>query len=638
MFDFDISFYIRVVRKWLWLVILTGAVVGAAAYFVLNLRSDEYRASTLIAVGTVLGNPDPGLEDVRLVQELTPTYARIVETRRVLEPVIEALELDVGVFALVRAIDTEAIPNTSLFVLNVTWSDPETAAAIANEVANQLIISNPSNLSPELQNQVELSQTQIELLSTQIVELREQLLTLDDRIERAETEVEETSADLEAAEEELAAAEAAAAEAEAAEQEAAEAAEDDGDAADAEQDATAEDAADAEQDATAEDDAAAEDEDTTTAASDDDAAAADDQDAAAADDQAVVEEPDEVALAEAAVAEAETAQTQAQQNLDALLAQRSDVIGQINQATATIAQLSSTITQIQQRTNALVIQQEATPPVSPVGGNTLLFTLAAAVGSAGLVGVAVLALEAMDTRIRSERRIEHLLELPVRGTVELGSRRQLAKTRLDSRLQEPYQMLRTNLVYSDSRTDTPIYIFSSPTNTERRALVLGNLALAAADSGSRVLLLDADLRRPDLTKTLQLSNEHGLVDFLTAAPETLPDSAAVGQAMEAITQREISERLDVIPSGSSTENPIRLLESPAMQRLVDWLRHGDYDFVIVNTPPIVLFPDASTLASLSGIEVLLILEHARSRSEHAVAALDQVQQIGGRLNGVIFVR
>lgn len=626
MFDFDISFYIRVVRKWLWLVILTGAVVGAAAYFVLNLRSDEYRASTLIAVGTVLGNPDPGLEDVRLVQELTPTYARIVETRRVLEPVIEALELDVGVFALVRAIDTEAIPNTSLFVLNVTWSDPETAAAIANEVANQLIISNPSNLSPELQNQVELSQTQIELLSTQIVELREQLLTLDDRIERAETEVEETSADLEAAEEELAAAEAAAAEAEAAEQEAAEAAEDDGD------------AADAEQDATAEDDAAAEDEDTTTAASDDDAAAADDQDAAAADDQAVVEEPDEVALAEAAVAEAETAQTQAQQNLDALLAQRSDVIGQINQATATIAQLSSTITQIQQRTNALVIQQEATPPVSPVGGNTLLFTLAAAVGSAGLVGVAVLALEAMDTRIRSERRIEHLLELPVRGTVELGSRRQLAKTRLDSRLQEPYQMLRTNLVYSDSRTDTPIYIFSSPTNTERRALVLGNLALAAADSGSRVLLLDADLRRPDLTKTLQLSNEHGLVDFLTAAPETLPDSAAVGQAMEAITQREISERLDVIPSGSSTENPIRLLESPAMQRLVDWLRHGDYDFVIVNTPPIVLFPDASTLASLSGIEVLLILEHARSRSEHAVAALDQVQQIGGRLNGVIFVR
>jgi capsular exopolysaccharide synthesis family protein len=247
-------------------------------------------------------------------------------------------------------------------------------------------------------------------------------------------------------------------------------------------------------------------------------------------------------------------------------------------------------------------------------------------------------LESLDTSFRSERRIEHTLELPVRGTVELGSRRQLAKTNLDARLQEPYQMLRTNLVYSDSRTDTPIYIFSSPTKTERRARVLGNLALAAADSGQRVLLLDADLRNTDLTDILQLSNEHGLTDYLMASPDSLEDPQRYSELRQQITLREVSEHLDVIPSGTTTENPIRLLESKLMKDLLERLRHDDYDFIIVNTPPILLFPDASTLASLTEIEVLLILEHARSRSENAVAALDQVQQIGGHLNGVIYVR
>jgi len=734
MLDFDISFYIRVIRKWLWLALLVGAIVGAAAYFVLNSRADEYEARTLVAVGTFLGNPDPGLEDVRLAQELTPTYAQVAETRRVLEPVIETLGLDADVGLLRRAIETESIPDTSLFVLVVTWSDPDTAAAIANEVARQLILSNPSNLSPALQNQVDLSQEQIDLLTTQIAGLREQLLTLDDRIDDAELDVTEAQDELAIAEANLEAAEIAVEEAAAsapptddteateeaagdADAEATEESEDavtgtdaedeesdvDSDAEDedeeaqddADAEATEADAdteadtevtgdtvvvgaeateeavlADAEATEEVEDDEpevdAAEDEEAigdtdaetaeeeiladAEAAEEDDAADAEAAeeaifaDADAAEEEPILDEPlvdplqVELEAAELALVDAETNLNTAQARLDGLLTQRSNVIGQINQATATIAQLSATITQIQQRTNALVLQQEAAPPTSPVGRSTLLLTLVAAVGATGLVGVAMLLLESTDTSFRSERRIEHMLELPIRGTVELGSRRQLAQAKLESRLQEPYQMLRANLVFSDSSTDTPIYIFSSPTNTERRSRVLGNLALAAAESGSHVLVLDADLRQPELSNTLQLSNEHGLAEYLTASPDILDDPKQFSEVREQITQREVSENLDVIPGGTSTQNPIRLLESKMMRELLERLRHDDYDFIIVNTPPILSYPDASTLASLTGIEVMLILEHARSRSENAVAALDQVQQVGGELNGVIYVR
>lgn len=517
MLDFDLSFYIRVLRKWLWLVILVGALVGAAAYFVLNLEEEEYEARTLLAVGTFLLNPDPAREDVIIGQELTPTYLRLAETRRVLEPVIDTLGLEVNVGNLQRSVETAAILDTSLFEIIVTWSDPEMAAAIANEVANQLVISNPSSVSPALQNQIELSQSQIDLLTSQIADLRNQLQNLDGRIVAAEREG-------------------------------------------------------------------------------------------------------------------------TQETMDNLLDQRSDIIGQINQATATIAQLSATITQIEQRSNAIIIQQEATPPNRPVSGNTRLFTAVAALGSAMLVAGAAVLLEAADTSFRSERRIELVMELPVRGTVGVGSRRELARTNLDKKLQEPYQMLRTNLVYSDQSAAVPTYILSSPTNTERRETVLGNLVLAAADSGSRVLLLDADLREPGIADTLKISNERGLVDLLLLPEEDLQDDNAITTLLDEVIQRNVTDRLDVLTSGSTTENPIRLLESVVMKRVIYFFQHSDYDFVVINTPPILLYPDASTLAALSDIEVLLVLENARSRSENALSALDQVQQIGGRINGVIFAR
>ncbi|MCA9911917.1 MAG: hypothetical protein KC496_01145, partial [Anaerolineae bacterium] len=452
-----------------------------------------------------------------IAQELTPTYLRLAETRRVLEPVIDTLGLDISVGTLQRSVETEAILDTSLFEIIVHWSDPDTAAAIANEVANQLVISNPSNLSPALQNQIDLSQSQIDLLTTQIADLRNQLQNVDGRIAEAER---------------------------------------DGN----------------------------------------------------------------------------------QEQLDNLLGQRSDIIGQINQATATIAQLSATITQIEQRSNAIIIQQEATPPSRPISGNTRLFTAVAALGSAMLVGGAAVLLEAADTTFRSERRIELVTELPVRGTVELGSRRQLAHTNLDKKLQEPYQMLRTNLVYSDQSATVPTYIFSSPTNTERRETVLGNLALAAADSGSRVLLLDADMRTPGIADALQLSNERGLVDLLALPDEDMENDDKLTALLEEIIQHNVKDRLDVLTSGTTSENPIRLLESIAMKRVLYLFQHSSYDFIVINTPPILLYPDASTLAALINVEVLLVLENARSRSENALSALDQVQQIGGRINGVVFAR
>jgi len=150
MLDFDLSFYFRVLRKWFWLVILVGGIAGGATYYFINQQPDAFSARTLVAVGTTLANPDPDLADVYLGEELVETYAQLVNIPSTLQPVIESLELDTTLSDLQAHIEAVPIVNTALIEIVVVWDDPETAAAIANGVGEQLLANNPSNVSDEI--------------------------------------------------------------------------------------------------------------------------------------------------------------------------------------------------------------------------------------------------------------------------------------------------------------------------------------------------------------------------------------------------------------------------------------------------------------------------------------------------------
>lgn len=518
MIDFDISFYFRVIRKWLLVVLLVGGLAAGGTFAFLSQQPEEYQASTLLNVGSFLDTSTPDIADLRTALESVQTFVRLAQTATVIQPAIDNLELEnVTVADVRRQVDTALVPNTTLFEIIVTWRDPERAAEIANEVSRQLIAST-DNVTPLLERQIALSETQINLLSEQLDELQSQLDALNARISIAETR-----------------------------------------------------------------------NDTTT--------------------------------------------------VDALSLQRNDLIQQINQTTSNIAQFSDTITQIEQRSNVLTIQEEAEAPSRPVGRNTILFSAVAGLGAASIIAGAFVLLEALDTTFRTERRVEYALQVPVRGTVQPGGSRTLTTPPTNARQLEQYQMLRTTLLYSESNDQQPVYIISSPTNAENKEKIVGNLALSAADSGSRVLLVDADLRQSRLAQLMQLNNQVGLVNFLHLSPAELDDDRQRRQAMQQVIQSTSVPGLDVITPGVVEENPIRLLESSTMLNWLQLLLSTDeYDFILINTPPVLLYPDASALAALTGLEFLLITENARTRSQDGTAAYDQITQVGGKLTGAIFAR
>lgn len=517
MIDFDLNFYFRVIRKWLWLVILVGALAAGAAFAVLSQRQDEYQASTLMNVGSFLDTSTPDIADLRTALESVQTFARLARTTGVIQPAIDDLGLETTVSQVRRSMETALVPNTTLFEITVLWSSPEEAAALANEISNQLIAST-DNVTPLLARQIALSEQQITLQSEQLDELQIQLDALNARISIAETR----------------------------------------------------------------------------------------------DDT---------------------------QTVDSLSVQRNDLIQQINQTTSNIASFSDTITQIEQRSNVLTLQEEAEAPNGPVSQNTLLFSIVAGLGAASIIAGAFVLLEALDTTFRTERRLETVLQIPVRGSVQSGSRRALTTPPTDARMLEQYQMLRTTLLYSDADERQPIYILSSPTDAEAKERIVGNLALSAADSGSRVLLIDADLRQSRLHRLMRLNNQVGLVNFLNLSPEEIDDDIQRNNALQQVIQSTETPGLDVVTTGVVEENPIRLLESPTMLHWLELLLNNrDYDFILLNTPPVLLYPDTSALAALTGLECLLITQNAKTRSQNGVAAYDQITQVGGKVTGAIFAR
>lgn len=174
--------YIRLIQKWLWLILIL-AFVGAGFSFVLNAgRPPVYEASATIAIGRFIESPNPDSAEIRTGIELAQTYAQLIKTFDVLQGTIDALDLDLEADELERLISVRILTGTSLMVARVTYEDPVLAADIANELARQLILESPSNLTPEEETQIAFANTQISDLNEQIRDSRAQLDLLNEQL------------------------------------------------------------------------------------------------------------------------------------------------------------------------------------------------------------------------------------------------------------------------------------------------------------------------------------------------------------------------------------------------------------------------------------------------------------------------
>ena len=190
-------------------------------------------------------------------------------------------------------------------------------------------------------------------------------------------------------------------------------------------------------------------------------------------------------------------------------------------------------------------------------------------------------------------------------------------------LQEAYKTLRTNLLFSLRGDGCKRFCITSSLPGEGKSITILNLAISIAQTGKRVLLIDADLRRPALARLMADNPAPGLSNVLAGQVSTL----------EAIRMHAYTN-LDVLFSGDVPPNPSELLGSENMRNLINEMSNR-YDFILVDTPPINLVSDAGVVTDLLD-GVLILVRQGRARKDAVKRAIANLELIGIKPLGFIF--
>ncbi len=273
-----------------------------------------------------------------------------------------------------------------------------------------------------------------------------------------------------------------------------------------------------------------------------------------------------------------------------------------------------------------------------------------------------LLMEAMDTSVGTIEEVESFLEVPVMGFVphlsheeahelfsgEPGLATSGSKLERQMRLithfsppatiSEAYRSLRTNLLFSQSGEHQAIMV-TSATVKEGKSTIAANLAIVVAQQGARVLLVDADLRKPSLHKAFGLPREPGLVEYLLGQYSWQDVTRRFSDVMlgemgvdEALLTPGL-DQLDMITCGHETANPPDLLSGEAMDRLIEETRQ-EYDLVIFDTPPMLHTTDATVLASK--VDGALLVYHIGAVVRGALKRVKSgIESVNGRVIGLV---
>lgn len=269
----------------------------------------------------------------------------------------------------------------------------------------------------------------------------------------------------------------------------------------------------------------------------------------------------------------------------------------------------------------------ASSPVSP--SVPLNIALGALAGLAVGLGIAVLRFT-LDTRIHSLHDVEQVTDAPLLGGITYDSdaskRPLIVHSDPRSPRAESFRTLRTNLqflsVNDSDQQHAQTYVISSAGASEGKSTTSANLALALAETGSRVLLIDADLRMPAIAKYMGIEGGVGLTDILIGKVEVAD-----------VLQRWGRDELYVLPSGKIPPNPSELLGSRAMDELLE-VASEYFDYVIIDSPPILLVTDAAVVGKRTN-GVLLIAASASTRKQSLSGAVNSLIAAGGKLRGIV---
>jgi capsular exopolysaccharide synthesis family protein len=275
---------------------------------------------------------------------------------------------------------------------------------------------------------------------------------------------------------------------------------------------------------------------------------------------------------------------------------------------------------------------EATPdetPVSPKPVKNIVF--GAAIGLILGIGLALL-FEQFDRRLKRREDLAEATGLPLLASIpkrEAFDRRHLGREPLSQVELEPFRLLRANLRYFRDRQDVRSVLVTSAEPGEGKTLVSLGLALAAVTTGERVLLLEADMRDPSISEILTLPPSVGLSELLSREDGGSLQDAAIKVKAEAVGDWSI----DVVQAGAIPPNPTELVESQKMKDLLAEAE-GAYDFVVIDTPPVLVVSDAMPLISVvSG--VLAVSGLGVSTRNSAADLTEQLEHLNARVLGLV---
>lgn len=283
-----------------------------------------------------------------------------------------------------------------------------------------------------------------------------------------------------------------------------------------------------------------------------------------------------------------------------------------------------------QSTHNVIVVEAAEVPEKPVRPRTFFNTaLAAVVGAMLAVGIAFL-VEYLDDTIKTSEDVSHALGLDTLGIIGRpanGEESLIVATRPLSPAAETFRVLCTNLRSWGVDKSLRTLLVTSPSSAEGKSGVMANLAVVMAQAGLSVVAVDADLRHPRLHQLFDLDLTKGGRGWWG-----LTGALHMGRA-ESWLQSTQMKGLRILPSGRLPPNPVQMVNSERMQKLLDELAQRA-NVVLIDSPAVLPAADATVLAqAVDG--VLLVLGAGKTRREDAWRAVERLRRVGANLVGVV---
>ena len=276
--------------------------------------------------------------------------------------------------------------------------------------------------------------------------------------------------------------------------------------------------------------------------------------------------------------------------------------------------------------NTLTIIEEPTIPTSPVGSNTLLPTVMAAVIGLSLAAAGVYLLAFLDKSVKTVEEIKQLVPAPVIGYIPEIPKNESASNYVSKQPRSPisdaFRSLRTNLDFVKTGKSIKTILVSGPMVADGKSTIAMNLARIIAQTDQKVILLDGDMRKSKICEAMGLGDKPGLSSLLSGNAEL----------DEVLFTLEDTQNLSLITCGTIPPNPTELLESNRLPQVLAQLK-ARADVIIVDGPPFII-ADAAILADhIDGIVMVVQLGH--THKDAIKAMMEQLKLIKPPLLGVV---